>query len=140
MTIRSFESLKPQFRTRVELWEGDMKAEGLDHIITCTGRSGVQQNALFEEGRTTPGPDVSPEHPLGRVVTHARAGESPHQYGYAIDFVIMRNGKPDWSGTSEAWNDAIELGKQRGMVSLRPMESAHLEEPGWKALAAQTQV
>jgi peptidoglycan LD-endopeptidase CwlK len=134
MSSYSLNDLRPEFRARVDLWEGDMKASGIDHHILCTLRSGVEQDALWEEGRSIPGPHVDAQHPMGHVVTHARAGQSPHQYGLAFDFVIMRNGKPDWSGDSEAWNDAIELALNRGLESLRPMESAHLQMPNWKSL------
>jgi peptidoglycan L-alanyl-D-glutamate endopeptidase CwlK len=127
---RSLDDLRPEFRIMVDAWLADMKAMNLVPLITCTLRTGAEQDALYAKGRTAP----------GAVVTHARANQSAHQYGLAIDFVIMDNGKPDWSGTSEAWNDAIELAQNAGMVSLRPMESAHLQHPNWKVLSLTTLV
>ncbi|WP_397373235.1 M15 family metallopeptidase [Paenibacillus sp. PAMC21692] len=74
---------------------------GIEILITDDFRSHVDQDALFEQGRTAKGP----------IVTHARGGESFHNYGLAIDFALKtkkgqviwdmeydgnRNGEPDW--------------------------------------------
>jgi hypothetical protein len=50
-------------------------------------RSIEDQDKLYAQGRTTPGP----------VVTWAKGGQSYHNYGLALDVVIMTNGQPDWS-------------------------------------------
>jgi peptidoglycan LD-endopeptidase CwlK len=125
MSDRNINDLRPEFLALVQKWETDMASAGIDYIITCTLRTAAEQTALYAQGRTAPGP----------IVTYAQAGESAHGYGCAIDFVVMVNGKPDWSGNSPPWNEAIKLGQQAGMVSLRPMESAHLEHPDWKQLS-----
>lgn len=125
MSSRSLDDLRPELRERVERWLADMHASNLTELITCTLRSGAEQDALYAKGRTEP----------GKIVTKARAGQSAHNYGLALDFVILDSGKADWSGDSLAWNDAIELAQNRGLQSLRPMESAHLQMPDWKKLA-----
>lgn len=122
---RSLEDLHPKFRPMVDLWLADMREVALDPLITCTLRSGAEQDALYQKGRTVP----------GKIVTYKKAGQSAHQYGLALDFVILEHGKPDWSGEDEPWNRAINLAKARGLQSLRPMESAHLQHPEWKAIA-----
>ncbi len=114
----------------VDAWLMDLGGAGIDPLITCTTRSGVEQAALYAKGRSEPGP----------IVTKAMPGQSAHQYGLAIDFVIIDAGKADWSGDSPAWNKAIAMAQIRGMHSLRPMESAHLEHPGWKTLAGRTSI
>ncbi len=114
----------------VDLWIADMASMEIDQLITCTLRSPVEQDALYASGRTIPGP----------IRTKAKAGQSAHQYGLALDFVILDSGKADWSGDSPAWNHAIALAEARGMHSLRPMESAHLEHPDWHELALRTQI
>lgn len=60
---------------------------GHDVILTCTYRSPTEQDALYAQGRTAPGP----------IVTHARAGQSLHNIGLAIDFVPVVNGKAVWN-------------------------------------------
>lgn len=137
---RSINDLRPEFRDKVRSWDIAMALADLDYLITCTTRTGAQQDGLWEIGRTVMGEHPSPEHPMGLVRTNAKAGQSAHQYGLAIDFVIMVHGKPHWSGDSPAWDKAIELAEARGMQSLRPMESAHLQDPNWKQLAAETKI
>jgi peptidoglycan L-alanyl-D-glutamate endopeptidase CwlK len=134
---RSIEDLHPLMRARVEEWLTDCKTLGLEILITCTFRSLATQAILYTYGRTVPNPNSkpTPKYPLGKVATNAQPGESPHNFGLAIDFVIMNNGKADWTGTSPNWNKAIELAQGRGMKSLRPMESAHLQLTNWKEYA-----
>lgn len=127
---RSLNDLRPEFRSMADAWLLDMLSANLHLIITCTLRSEAEQDALYAQGRTTPGP----------IVTKAKAGQSAHQYGLALDFVIMDNGKPDWGGISPAWDKAIELAEARGLQSLRPMESAHLQHPRWRELSQETKV
>lgn len=129
MSSRNLDDLRPEVRPMVDLWLADMLAAGVDHIITCTVRSPAEQDALYAQGRTTP----------GRIVTNAKAGQSAHQYGLALNFVVMVNGKPDWTGDDPLWNKAISLAQVRGLQSLRPMESAHLQHPNWKLIAGVPQ-
>ncbi len=127
---RSLNDLRPEFRVLVDGWTDDLAAAEIDHLITCTLRSAAEQDALYASGRTVPGP----------IRTKAKAYQSAHQYGLALDFVILTNGKTDWSGDSPAWEKAISLAQSHGMHSLRPMESAHLEHPDWHAIAMRTQI
>ena len=59
--------------------------------ITDGYRSIQEQNTLYAQGRTTP----------GNIVTHARGGQSLHNYGNAFDVVQMRNGIPIWEKLSD---------------------------------------
>lgn len=135
MPSRSINDLQPIFRARVAEWLNDCAIHGLDILVTCTLRSRAEQDTLYTYGRTVKNPNgpATSRYPLGRPVTNAKAGESAHQYGFALDFVPMTNGKPDWSGTSPLWDTAISLAKARNMESLRPLESAHLQLPNWKS-------
>lgn len=135
---RSLDDLKPPFRGKVGFWQADMATAGIDHIITCTLRTRADQQSAWDKGRTTMGPDPDADHPLGHIVTHALPGQSAHQYGYALNFVVLEHGKPDWSGKGALWDKAIALAEARGLQSLRPMESAHLQDPDWKQLAGVT--
>lgn len=62
-------------------------------FITCTRRTNEEQDALYALGRTAP----------GKVVTNAKAGQSPHNFNIsrAFDIAFMDNsnkkGKLDWS-------------------------------------------
>lgn len=64
------------------------KDRGYTVIITSTLRTEKEQNALYAQGRTTP----------GDVVTNAKFGDSLHNYGVAIDFApVDNNGNIPWS-------------------------------------------
>jgi LAS superfamily LD-carboxypeptidase LdcB len=69
-------------------------------------RSIEDQDKLYAQGRSTP----------GNVVTNAKGGQSYHNYGKAIDVVIMSNDQPDWSQpiTPEIAQYAKEQGFQWG--------------------------
>jgi hypothetical protein len=98
-----------------------MELADIDYLITCTRRTQAEQNALFAQGRTTP----------GNIVTWTL--NSKHLTGDAFDFVILVNGKCDWSMVNkESWNKAVEFGKKLGLVQVRNskgkiMEFAHLQ-------------
>ena len=129
---RSPDVLHPEFKARVLEWLEDCKALEIDVLLTCTGRSEATQTKLYAIGRTVPGAGISPSRPLGKTVTNAMAGQSAHQYGLAIDYVPLIGGKPQWMATHPLWDQTIKLAQARGMQSLRPMESAHLQMKNWK--------
>lgn len=57
--------------------------------VTQGLRTIAEQNALYAQGRTTP----------GQIVTNAKGGTSYHNYGLSIDFVLL---KPD--GKTVTWD------------------------------------
>ncbi|MFD0960480.1 M15 family metallopeptidase [Paenibacillus chungangensis] len=62
-------------------------ALGIHVVITDGFRSHHEQNTLFQQGRSADGP----------IVTHAKGGESYHNYGLAIDFALKtKKGKLIW--------------------------------------------
>lgn len=93
---RSLDDLKPEVKALAERWLAECKDQGLDVLVTSTLRTFAEQDALYAQGRTAP----------GRIVTNARGGQSFHNFGVALDFVPMRNGKPVW-GYSSADDSAL---------------------------------
>ncbi|PZE21607.1 M15 family metallopeptidase [Paenibacillus xerothermodurans] len=90
------------------------KRKGIVILITDGFRSVEEQNALYQQGRST----------SGRIVTHAEGGESYHNYGLAIDFALRsNNGKAIWdmkfdgngNGQSD-WMEVVTLAKQLGFT------------------------
>ncbi|MDF2790189.1 MAG: peptidase [Neobacillus sp.] len=86
--------------------------KGIVILITDDFRSAEDQDRLYEQGRTVE----------GNIVTHARGGESFHNFGLAIDFAIKtptenviwdmqydgnQNGKSDW-------DEVVEMAKALG--------------------------
>lgn len=89
--------------------------EALDGRAECrfthTLRTFEEQDALYALGRTKP----------GKVVTKARGGDSYHNYGLAVDIVLLVGGKALWDiktdydkdGRSD-WMEVVEIFKRYG--------------------------
>jgi len=74
---------------------------GVQLRVTQGLRTNAEQNALYAKGRTAP----------GNIVTNAQGGESYHNYGLAIDVVVMQNGQPVWENLpSNIGNIGIQNG------------------------------
>ena len=102
---RSLDDLMPAVKERVEKFLNSAKAAGIDLLITSTYRYNESQNALYAQGRTTP----------GKKVTNAKAGQSFHNYRCAVDVVPVVAGKPRWDVKDEVWQQVGALGKAAGL-------------------------
>lgn len=76
--------LAEKCRAIIELAE----REGFTLIVTCGFRSNEEQNRLYEIGRR----GITGE----RKVTNARAGQSNHNHGTAVDFAFVVGGAISW--------------------------------------------
>lgn len=79
--------------------------------FTSTLRTFAEQDALFAKGRTKP----------GGIVTNARAGSSWHNYGMAIDIVLIDGKstlwdvKKDFDGDGKSdWIEIVQIFKEYG--------------------------
>ena len=67
-------------------------------IVTQGLRTYAQQNALYDQGRTTP----------GNIVTKAQGGHSMHNFGLAVDVAPTDGmGGIDWNGKDEKWQEIL---------------------------------
>ena len=81
-------------------------------LITDTLRTFAYQDWLYAKGRTQP----------GKKVTNARGGQSLHNYGLAIDFALLIDGKTaswedlkDFDGDRKAdWMEIVEVFEAAG--------------------------
>ena len=104
MSDRNPTDLTPELQEKYQQWDSGMKLFKIDYLLTCTKRTVQEQEALYAQGRTTPGP----------IVTWTL--KSKHLTGEAFDFVIMVNGKPDWSmAHKDLWDKSVEIGKPLGL-------------------------
>jgi len=83
---RKVEDLHPKVADLCRKFINACDKEGINVLITSTYRDHESQDALYAQGRTTP----------GRKVTNARAGSSWHNWRCAFDFVPIVNGKAMW--------------------------------------------
>lgn len=127
---RSLDDLRPEVRPLVDSFLAACTDVNIDVIVTCTSRSNADQDVLYAQGRTTP----------GHIVTNAKAGQSAHNYGLAIDIVPIVSGKPDWNGGDSIWQTVGDLGQQAGLTWLGALgspfpEKPHFELPNWRQIA-----
>ena len=101
---RSLDDLVPPAKQRAQAFVEAAKAKGIDLLVTSTYRDNESQDALYAQGRTTP----------GNVVTRAKAGQSWHNYRCALDVVPLVNGKAIWDDQA-MWKQVGEIGKSCGL-------------------------
>lgn len=83
---RKLEDLLPVVAAKAQAFLAACHAQGIDVLVTSTYRDHESQNALYAQGRTTP----------GKRVTKAKGGQSWHNHRCAFDFVPIVNGKAMW--------------------------------------------
>ena len=88
----SKEGLQPQFLADVEAF---LTASPYHWYVTSAYRSSAEQDKLYAQGRTTPGPRV----------TNARGGQSAHNFGLAIDVVL--DADPEKPGLQPGWDTKL---------------------------------
>lgn len=120
--LKDINLLHPNIREKcLQLIELSKKA-GINIIITHTLRTKQEQDDLYAQGRTKP----------GNIVTNCKYPDSPHNWGVAFDFAVIKNGKADWNDIS-AFNKVGQLGKSIGLFWGGDFKSfvdkPHFEDP-----------
>lgn len=83
----------------------DAYKEGINVQISEGYRSNKRQNELYAQGRTKG----------GNVVTNAKAGQSWHNYGVAVDFFLTsKDGKKAIWTVNNNWRRVAEIAKAKG--------------------------
>lgn len=81
--------------------------KGVHPYIDECFRSFAKSDALYAQGRTTP----------GKIVSDAKGGSSFHNYGLALDFHLQINGKDIWPANYRAnkdWMTVVNIFKKYG--------------------------
>lgn len=101
----------PVLATRVRAYILDVGSQGVPILIIRGLATFPEQNALYAQGRTAPGPRV----------TKARAGYSGHNFGLAVDVAPDDIHKPglqlDWDGGQPEWKIIVESAERHGLNS-----------------------
>lgn len=136
MTDRDITHLCQELQLIAQVWLDDCEAAGLNVRIIETYRSKVEQDALYAQGRTSP----------GKIVTHAPGGHSPHECclpdgtpaSKAFDYgVFTAAGAYISDGSDPRYAEAGRIGKalalEYGGDWPHPKtDSDHLQLPNWK--------
>ncbi|HAQ07923.1 MAG TPA: peptidase M15, partial [Bacillus bacterium] len=81
------QDLHPKVKKNKDLLIQQAGEKGISVIISDGFRSIHDQEKLYEKGRSKE----------GQIVTHAKGGESYHNFGLAVDFALLNgNGKAIW--------------------------------------------
>jgi len=114
VTLDRIKLIHPNLRGELEQIYNDI-CEALKGRAECrfthTLRTFEEQNELYAQGRTKP----------GVVVTRAKGGQSWHNYGMAVDIVLIVDKKPVWDiktdydkdGRSD-WMEVVDVFKRHG--------------------------
>jgi|GEM_PF-734690 len=79
---------------------------GIGLVVTQGYRTLEEQERLYQQGRTTPGP----------IVTNAKPGSSLHNFGLAFDVAVVDEaGNPSWPNDAALWRTIGEVGKSVGL-------------------------
>lgn len=107
ISLARLEELHPELSKRIK--QLDQMAPELNIQVTQGLRSWNEQDTLYAEGRTTPGP----------IVTNVQGGHSWHCFGMAVDVVPkdVKPGQPDWDKFNSAWRKLTSIGESLGLVS-----------------------
>lgn len=110
VTRKKIDQLHPSIRVEVTkiIAECDAILTGRAKVRITQGlRTDAEQNALYAQGRTAP----------GKKVTNAKAGQSVHNYGFAVDICLIIDGitaswdvKKDWDGDKVSdWDEVVKV-------------------------------
>jgi hypothetical protein len=115
-TIARIEQLYPLLKVKAYQLIQQQAQQGIDVEVSQGLRTWTQQQVLWQEGRNPDGSYIDPVHQTG-VVTHAKPGDSFHEYGLAFDVFPVINGEPCWDVSNPAWSAIISAGEVLGLFS-----------------------
>ncbi len=99
----------PAFAAKVRAAADQLATQGTYFLVVSGLRTAAEQNALYAQGRTTP----------GHVVTNARAGLSMHNYGLAVDAVPYLSGSTgalNWTPHTPQYQAFVAAMKAQGLA------------------------
>ena len=111
---RKIEDLTPEAQEKHGLFKSAMDEAGIPFMVTCTMRTQAEQDALYEQGRTKPGP----------VVTWTRHSRHTPRIGdngksRAFDIAILKDGKPCWDAKVSVDGDRVPDYQEAGEIGER---------------------
>ncbi len=106
LTQQRLTEVHPALAARARAMAEALAHSGFRIQITQGLRTWEEQDALYARGRTA--------SPIGHayIITNARGGQSYHNFGLAVDIVVLdANGKPNWDTDHPGWAAAAVAGK-----------------------------
>lgn len=103
-SLKRLTKVHPLLAQKVRNLDATIVGAHFDIEVVQGLRTFEEQNRLFAQGRTLPGP----------IVTRARGGQSNHNYGLAVDLCPFIAGRPAW----DFRDGFIAIGKAAELVGL----------------------
>jgi peptidoglycan L-alanyl-D-glutamate endopeptidase CwlK len=125
---RHLRSLTPEAQKQFRIWLRRCREVSIPAVIICGTRTFAEQAEIYAQGRTKP----------GKIVTQAKPGESMHNYGMAIDFVVFDGvdgnggvGQPLWQSPlmTKAGQIALDMGLDWGGAWTTFKDMPHIQLP-----------
>lgn len=144
MITRSFSCLREPFKSLAEKLLLECKRAGIDIAITETCRSTLVQQAYYAQGRKSidevnllrkKAGLVPIQKSQNTVITWTL--DSPHLYGFALDFVPLVDGKPAWNRKdlfTKVGELAEKIGLEWGGRWKDKEDMPHIQLPNWRAI------
>jgi peptidoglycan L-alanyl-D-glutamate endopeptidase CwlK len=101
--------VNPELANRVRAAAEVLAANGTFLLVVSGLRTAAEQDALYAQGRTAP----------GHIVSNARAGQSMHNYGLAVDAVPYLQGETgvlNWSPNTPQFRAMVAALEARDLV------------------------
>lgn len=121
-----YQPIRDNFLRRIAILEAALKARHISYRITYRYRDPAAQAALYAQGRTG----------LGRIITNARPGQSPHNWDLAHDFVLFSRGKLVTNPQHPTFLMFETLVKAAALITGRHfkglVDAGHVQHPRWK--------
>jgi peptidoglycan LD-endopeptidase CwlK len=100
----------PILANKVRTMADQLQQEGIYVRVVQGLRSIEEQDALYAQGRTSP----------GKIVTDCRGGFSYHNFGLAADVVpseagIDKSYNPDWDESHPTWKRMVQIAESLGL-------------------------
>lgn len=106
---RNITDLHPRLQAKAEQLKETCKNQGISIAYSECLRTTAEQDALYAQGRTTP----------GNIVTNAKGStySSQHQWGIAIDFYLDMDVNGNGDKKDDAFNNSTGLFDQVGQIA-----------------------
>lgn len=107
--MNDIKSLHPRMQEKAALLKEECRKQGISILFSECLRTRAEQDALYAQGRTSP----------GSIVTNAKGStySSQHQWGIAVDFYIDMDVDGDGDKRDDAFNDSTGLFGRVGAVA-----------------------
>lgn len=128
----TLDSLDPEFKKKIEQLIIELSLRGINCAVTSTRRTIKEQDALYAQGRTKP----------GKIITKAKGGQSPHNFGLAADLCPYKPGTKElwWNCPDDLWHVIQIVSEGMGLDSgydWNFQDCPHVQDRNWKQVQAK---